>query len=44
MFLHNPEIVFTLFYIFNLDIFRASILWRCIGGRYLVSGTSPSET
>ena len=39
-FLRKPEIIsFHFFYTFNLDIFRSSILWECIGGRYLESAT-----
>ena len=35
-FLGNPEIIlFYILYIFNLDIFRASVLWNSTGGRYM---------
>ena len=42
-FLQNSEIIFFhYFHIFNLDNFRASILWKCTGDRYLVSTTPPT--
>ena len=42
-FLQNPEtIFFPFFHIFSLEIFRASILWKCRGDRYLVSTTPPT--
>ena len=33
---------FTFFHIFNLDFLHASILWKCICSRYLVSATPPT--
>ena len=33
---------FQIFHIFNLDFFHASILWKCICNRYLVSATPPT--
>ena len=39
----NPEIIFYHFFrIFNLDIFWALILQKCIGSRYLVPSTPPT--
>ena len=38
----NPEIIFYyIFFIFNLDFFRALILQKCIGSVYLVRATPP---
>ena len=42
-FFQNPEIIFYHFFrIFNLDIFWALILQKCIGSRYLVPSTPPT--
>ena len=45
-FLQSPEIIFfsPFFHIVSLDIFRVSILWKCIGARcmYLVSAAPPT--
>ena len=42
-FFQNPEIIFYHFFrIFNLDIFWALILQKCIGCRYLVPSTPPT--
>ena len=41
-FFQNPEIIFYhIFFIFNLDFFRALILQKCIGSMYLVCTTPP---
>ena len=42
-FLQNLNLIFfSNFSIFNLDFFHASVLWKCIYSRYLVSATPPS--
>ena len=42
-FFQNPEIIFYhIFFIFNLDFFRALILQKCIGSMYLVRAASYS--
>ena len=38
----TTALVFHFFHIFNLDFFHASILWKCICSRYLVSATPPT--
>ena len=39
----NPEIIFDhIFCIFNLDIFRALVLQKCIGSMYLLPATPPT--
>ena len=39
----EDEIIFYyIFFIFNLDFFRALILQKCIGSMYLVRATSPT--
>ena len=42
-FFQNPEIIFYhIFFIFNLDFFRALILQKCIGSMYLLPATPPT--
>ena len=42
-FFQNPEIIFYyIFFIFNLDFFRALILKKCIGSMYLLPATPPT--
>ena len=42
-FFQNPEIIFYHFFrIFNVDIFWALILQKCIGSKYLVPSTPPT--
>ena len=43
LFFQNPEIIFYyIFFIFNLDFFRALILQKCIGSMYLLPATPPT--
>ena len=43
LFFQNPEIIFYhIFCIFNLDLFRALILQKCIGSMYLLPATPPT--
>ena len=43
MFFQNPEIIFYyIFFIFNLDFFRAVIQQKCIGSMYLLPATPPT--
>ena len=43
LFFQNPELIFYhIFFIFNVDFFRALILQKCIGSMYLVSATPPN--
>ena len=43
LFFQNPEIIFFhIFFIFNLDFFRALILQKCIGSMYLLPATPPT--
>ena len=42
-FFQNPEIIFYhIYFIFNLDFFRALILQKCIGSLYLVRAIPPT--
>ena len=43
LFFQNLEIIFYhIFFIFNLDFFRALILQKCIGSMYLLPATPPT--